>query len=162
MHESPSVRTPADGQDLPILHQIQGTHSNETRAMQLVVRDPQMLAKIPLTEVPVNFSDEMLLIVTLGRVLSDQYSVKIERIWRERGILRVTVKIETPKIETTKVASSPYCIAIVPKCDLNVEGFSTRLPIKRVRTWEQGTPPDEYAKPIKQEKAPTVNREMRR
>ena len=131
---------PAEGDELPILRQIHGTHSHETRAMQLVIRDAATLAQVPLTDVPVDFSSEMLLVVTLGRVTSDQYSVNIDRVWREGPSLRVSSTVSAPPPGAPLVMASPYCIAVVPRCDLNITGFMP-IPPKRVRPWQQSAPP---------------------
>ena len=131
---------PADGEDLPILNQVHGAHSHESRAMQLVVRSPAVLAQVPLTDVPVDFSQEMLLIVTLGRVPSDQFTVTIDRVWREGPHLRVSTTVSAPPPGAPVIMASPYCIAVVPRCDLNVAGFTAQPPV-RVRPWEQSSPP---------------------
>ncbi|MEK6643228.1 MAG: hypothetical protein AABZ08_04910 [Planctomycetota bacterium] len=152
---------PAEGEELPILEQYQGTHSHETRAMQLVVRDTQSLAQVPLIDMPVNFNDEMLLIVTLGQVTSDQHAVRIDRVWREAGRLRVSVQMQTPSTTPTVTMSSPYCVAVVPRCDLNVADFLTTPP-KRERSWDQSPPPAGLNKGEKPAKAPNLNRDKRR
>jgi hypothetical protein len=140
-----SVNTPEDGQELPILRQSAGTHSHETRPMKLVVRDTDTLAQVPLADVPVNFAEEMLLVVTLGRVTTDQCAVRIERVWRERGRLRVKVNVRSSGA-APPVMASPYCIAVVPRCDLNVADFSAQPP-KRTRSWDQSTPPENWGAP---------------
>jgi len=132
---------PMEGEDLPILHQVQGTHSHEMRAMQLVIRDAATFARVPLVDVPVDFSQEMLLVVTLGRVPSDQYRVGIDRVWREGHKLRVAATVVTPAPGAPLVIASPYCIAVVRKCGLNVEGFSPEPP-RRSRPWGQSALPD--------------------
>jgi len=134
---------PAEGDELPILRQVHGTHCHETRAMQLVIRDPATLAQVPLTDVPVDFSQEMLLIVTLGRVPSDLYTVNIDRVWREGPHLRVSSTVTSPPPGAPLVMASPYCIAVVPRCDLNIHGFSPRPPA-RVRPWQQSAPPEKW------------------
>lgn len=130
---------PNEGEDLPILRQLSGTHSHEARAMQIVIRDDASLAKLPLTKVDVNFDREMLLIVVMGRVPSDQYAVKIDRVWREGRRLLVKTIVQTPPAGAPLTVASPWCIAVVPRCDLNVQGFATEPP-KRVRTWGQSEP----------------------
>jgi hypothetical protein len=158
----PLIRAaPAEGEDLPILHQVHGVHSHETRPMQLVIRDTETLAQVPLADVPVNFSDQMLLIVTLGRVTSDQYSVSIKRIWREGGRLRVDVEVAAPESFERIAMASPYCIAVVPRCDLNIAGFSAKVPV-RVRSWEQSTPPEKWGTPEKTGKPPQLDRERKK
>lgn len=130
---------PAEGEELPILHQVAGTHSHESRAMQLVIRDAATLARIPLQDVPVDFAEEMLLIVTLGRVPSDQYSVRIDRVWRQGHRIHVATTVRRPLPGAPLVMASPYCIAVVPRCDLNVLNFAPEPPA-RERTWGQSEP----------------------
>ena len=132
---------PAEGEELPILRQVHGAHSHETRAIQLVIRDAATLAQIPLTDVSVDFASEMLLIVTLGRVSSDQYVVNIDRVWREGPTLHVSSTVSAPAPGAPLAMASPYCIAVVPRCDLNVTGFSPTPP-KRARPWQQSAPPE--------------------
>jgi hypothetical protein len=134
---------PDDGQELTILNVIAGTHSHETRAMQIVIRDMATLAQVPLVDVPVNFANEMLLVVTLGRLNSDQFSVSIDRVVREGNVLRVTTTVRQPPPGVPMVMASPYCIAVVPRCDLNVAGFSA-VPPTRVRSWQQSPPPEGF------------------
>jgi len=131
---------PPDGGELPILRHHAGAHCHETRAMQLVIRDPATFARIPLCDVFVDFSEEMLLIVTLGRVTSDQFTVSIDRVRREGHELRVGLTIASPPPNAPVVMASPYCIAIVPHCDLNVADFSLAPPT-RIRSWQQSPPP---------------------
>ena len=131
---------PAEGEELPILRRLAGTHSHETLAMQIVVRDPATFAQIPLADVSVNFAKEMLLIVTLGRVTSDQYAVRIDRVWREGHELRVAVTMFSPQPGFPVVMASPYCIAVVGRCDLNVAEFAPEPPL-RDRPWQQSPKP---------------------
>lgn len=130
---------PPDGEDLPILEQFSRPHSHETRPMQLVIRDPAMFARFPFQDVAVDFEHEMLLIVTLGRVPSDQYAVSIDRVWREGHKLQVTTTVQAPAAGAPLSMASPYCIAVIPRCDLNVVGFETTTP-QRVRSWSQSEP----------------------
>lgn len=135
-----STPLPADGEELPILHKVHGVHSHETRPMQLVIRDAAAYAQLALADVPVDFEHEMMLVVTLGRVTSDQYLVDVARVWRERGQLRVETHVVAPPPGVPTVMSSPYCIAVVPRCDLNVAEFSVEPPV-RTRSWQQSEPP---------------------
>ena len=141
-HEYPhGVRqVPLDGDDLPVLRRVAGTHSHETRAMQVVVRDAATLAQITIEDVPVDFSHEMLLVVTLGRVMSEQYAVNIDRVWRDGPTLRVAVTVVAPSPDAPVGVATPYCIAVVPRCDLNVAGFTPEPPA-RIPAWQQSPLP---------------------
>lgn len=104
--------------------------------MRLAIRNAADLSQVPLDEFHVDFDKEMVLIVTLGRMPSDQYRVRITGVHRERGRLIADVEVIRPPADAPLVVASPYCVAIVPRCDLPVEGFATRPP-KRHRTWSQ-------------------------
>ena len=134
---------PLDGEELPILRQAAGVHSHETRAMRVVVRDAATLARIPIEDVTVDFTREMLLIATLGRVTSDQYLVAIDRIWREGPTLRVRMVVTSPPPGAPLAMASPFCIAVVPRCDLNVAGFAPEPP-ERVPAWQQSPLPERW------------------
>lgn len=128
-----------DGSELPILSQITGTHCNESRPMQLVIRDPATFAQVPLRELSVDFQNEMVLVVTLGRVPSDKYAVEIDRVWREGHQLRVAVSVLAPEAGHPITPATPFCIAVVPRSDLNVARFAPEPP-QRQRLWSQSQP----------------------
>ncbi len=127
---------PTDGAALPIIRQWSRTHSHEQRAMRLAIRNAADLSQIPLEEFNIDFESEMALIVTLGRMPSDQFRAQIAGVRRDRGRLVVDVEIVQPPVDTPFQPASPYCIAIVPRCDLPVAGFATRPP-PRQRGWSQ-------------------------
>lgn len=127
----PNARTlqrPADGAEIPILRQVSGRFGGPDRPMRLVIRDQATLAQVPLVDVPVDFANEMMLVVTLGRRMSDQYSVQITRVWRQGPELAVDYAVTAPSPDAPTAISSPFCIAVVPQCDLNVDGFSPIIP----------------------------------
>jgi hypothetical protein len=126
-----SVPPPPDGAELAIHHQVAGIHSREDRPLRLVIRDVETLARIPLVDVPVDFSREMLLVITLGRRISDQYSARINRVWRDGSALRVDYQTFVPPPDAPMVLCNPFCVAVVQRCDLPVKGFSPTVPLRR-------------------------------
>ena len=104
--------------------------------MQLVIRDEATLARVPIADVPVDFSRQMVLIVTLGRVVSEGYSVSIDRVWRQGWTLRVGLTVVAPPPNAGPGVATPFCVAVVPRCDLNVADFSPEPP-QRARSWHQ-------------------------
>lgn len=137
LSESPmSDRLPPDGAELPILRSWSRAHSHENRSMRLAIRNAADLSQIPLDEFDIDFSTEMALIVTLGRMPSDRYQVQISGVHRDRGRLIADVEVIQPPRNAPLVVASPYCVAIVPRCDLPVDGFSVRAPA-RSRSWSQ-------------------------
>ncbi|MCB9854583.1 MAG: hypothetical protein H6818_02765 [Phycisphaerales bacterium] len=127
---------PPDGAELPILRTWSRAHSHENRSMRLAIRNAEDLSQIPLDEFDIDFSKEMALIVTLGRMPSDQFHVRITGVRRHRGKLLADVEVIQPPGDVPLVVASPYCVAIIPRCDLPVDGFAVRPPA-RSRSWSQ-------------------------
>jgi hypothetical protein len=117
-------------QDLPILWQQSGTYSRITRITHVVARNQQELAQVALAEVPVDFNTQMVLVVGLGPTPSNELGVRIARVWQEGSRIRVQERRIYPGTERSPGAepASPWTIAVVPKSDLNVEGYLTRAP----------------------------------
>lgn len=132
-HEPPKlfVEQFDDGDTLPILKQIRGAHCSEYTHMKVVIRDPATFVKLPIVDIPVDFAREMLLLVTLGEVASDQYEIRIERVWREGNRIRVDVKVSPPPPDAPLVQAAPFCVAVVPRSNLNVADFATDPPQRR-------------------------------
>lgn|GEM_PF-942035 len=127
---------PPDGVSLPILRQWSKPHCHENRPMRLTIRNARDLTQIPLEDFDVNFNEEMLLIVTLGRTYSDQYRIRFDELRREGGVLIPEITIQDPPTGAPLTVSCPYGVAVVPRCDLEVRGFSNRPPPRR-RSWSQ-------------------------
>ncbi len=108
-----------------------GTYSELHQPLRLVIRDAAGLAAIPVAEVPVDFSEQMVLVAALGAVPTEGYAVRITRVWREGHRVYVDVRVSQPQPggkSPRHALCAPYHIVVVPRSDLNVEGFSTRLP----------------------------------
>jgi len=131
---------PEDGSDLPILRHAEGAHSHETTVLRVVIRDAETWSQLQVAEMPIDFEREMALVVTLGSVMSDRCRIVIERVWREGHRIRVRTRTISPPPDAPLEPAAPYFIAVVPRCDLNVEGFSATLP-RRNRPWVQSPPP---------------------
>ncbi len=127
---SSNARESVEPEDLPIIWQASGTYSRLMRSTHVVVRDAQTLARIPLAEVPVDFNTQMVLIVGLGPTPTSELGVRIARVWRQGSRIRVQERRIYPGTESTPGTepASPWTIAVVPKSDLNVEGFLTQVP----------------------------------
>lgn len=127
---------PPDGVALPILRQWTKPHCHENRPLRLTIRNERGLSQIPLEDFDVNFDEEMLLIVTLGRTYSDQYQIRFGELRRDGGELVPEVIVIEPPASSALTVACPYGVAVVPRCDLKVRGFSNRPP-KRIRSWSQ-------------------------
>jgi hypothetical protein len=117
-------------EDLPIIWQKTGTYSRLARTIHLVARDAQTLAQLPLAEVPVDWTTQMVLVVGLGPTPTSQTGVRMARVWREGARIRVQERRIHPGAETAPglEPASPWAIAVIPRSDLNVEGFVARVP----------------------------------
>lgn len=116
--------------ELPIFWHKSGTHSRLARPVRLVVRDAATMARLPLAEVPVDFDTQMVLVVGLGPTPTSDIGVHIVRVWREGSRICVQVQQVHPGADrpTGFEPASPWAVAVVPRSDLNVERFETRVP----------------------------------
>jgi len=117
--------------ELDITWSTAGTYSELHQPLRLVIRDSAALAAIPVAEVPVDFNEQMVLVAALGAVPTEGYAVRITRVWRDRRRVYVDVRVTQPQPDgkpPKHALCAPYHIVVVPRSDLNVEGFSTRLP----------------------------------
>jgi len=117
--------------ELAITWSKTGTYSELHQPLRLVIRDPAALAAIPVAEVPVDFNEQMVLVAALGAVPTEGYAVRITRVWRDGRRVYVDVRVTHPQPGGTPpkhALCAPYHIVVVPRSDLNVEGFATQLP----------------------------------
>jgi len=117
-------------EDLPILWEKSGTYSRLTRPVRVVVRDPATLARLPITEVPIDFETQMALVCGLGVTPGNELGVRITRVWRQGTKIRVQERRIHPGLDHASGLdpASPWTIVIVPKSDQNVEGYVARVP----------------------------------
>lgn len=126
---TPPPEPPPETQELPILWQESGIHSHLARPTRLLIRDRATLARVPLTEVPVDFEKQMVLVRGLGPTPDDRRSVRIARVWRQGSVIRVqeqTVYAGASASDSIKPAS-PWTVAVIPRSDDNVEGYHVRV-----------------------------------
>ena len=121
---------PAPGQALEILWQASGTHSRLIRGARIVARDRATLARVPITEVQGDFDAQMVLIAGMGPTPNDRLGIRIKRVWRDGRRIRVLERHIHPGLDHGGDArpASPWTIVVVPRSDLNVEGYSPRVP----------------------------------
>jgi hypothetical protein len=121
---------PADGQDLPVLHERAGTFSSIGQSLRLVVHDQGSLATLPVDIGPVDFEREMVLVAAMGPTPSEGYFIRIRRVWRHGQELRAEVDIRYPSSggQLRGRPASPYHVVVVPRCHLNVRDFDVEVP----------------------------------
>ncbi len=111
-------------EEIPIIWQESGTYSRLTRPTRLLVRDRAALVRVPLTEVPVDFETQMVLVCGLGPTPDDRRGVRIARVWREGSVIRVQERTILSEREPRRLErASPWTVAIIPRSDANVEGY---------------------------------------
>jgi hypothetical protein len=112
-------------EEYPIFYQKAGKYCGAKREMRLVVRDQAHMAFVPVGDVPVDFNSQMVLFVTTGQVYSESYDIQIDRVWRQGRLVRVGITKTYPQAGEMGFPHpcSPYHLVVVPKSDLNVEGF---------------------------------------
>lgn len=123
-------RAPSPVRELPVLWQKWGAHSRLNQGVRIVARDAGTLAQIPITEVPVDFESQMVLIAGLGPMPTDEVGIRIKRVWQEGSVIRVQERYVHPgtTAEEGLRPSSPWTIVVVPRSDANVEGYVPRVP----------------------------------
>jgi len=116
--------------EFPVLWEQYETYSRIVRPLRVVVRDRQTLAQLPITEIPVDFENQMVLVAALGRTGSAQVGVRITKVWQDADLIRVQVNSLHPGNEKQGglAPASPCHIVVVPRSDLNVAGFSPVVP----------------------------------
>jgi hypothetical protein len=121
---------PAPVEELPILWEEWGQYSRLSHGARLVIRDRATLSQVPITEVPVDFASQMVLVAALGPTPNPELGVRIRRVWRQDGEIRVTERFIHPG--STDGApprrASPWTIVVVPRSADNVRGYSSHVP----------------------------------
>jgi hypothetical protein len=100
-----------------------------TRAVRVLIRDQATLDRMPLTEIPVDFETQMVLVCGMGPVPDDRRGIRIVRVWREGRSIHVQERAiysddPGPPLEP----ASPWTVAVIPRSELNVVGYSARVP----------------------------------
>jgi hypothetical protein len=117
-------------QEVPILDQHSGDYSRLTRPVRVVIRDRATLARLPVSEIDIDFERHMILLAGLGPTWRSGSGIRIVRVWREDSVMRVEERQITagPDEAAAPQRCSPWTMAVIPRSDLNVEGYATRVP----------------------------------
>jgi len=126
----PLLENGAPRQEVPIIDQISGSYSRLARPVHVVIRDKATLARLPVTEIDVDFSRDMLLLAGLGPTYQSGSGIRIVRVWREGSLLHVEERQITgaPDEASRPRRQSPWTMVVIPRSDLNVEGYTARVP----------------------------------
>lgn len=121
---------PADAEELAILWRASGTYSRLAKAVRLVIRDAGTLAQVPLCEVPVNFETEMVLLAGLGPTPRSDCGIVIQHAYKQNGRIWVLERQVYPGSQMSPGLrpASPWTLVVVPRSDLDVEGYSSSPP----------------------------------
>lgn len=126
----PGIEEPRVRQEVPILDQISGSYSRLTRPVRVVIRDRATLARLPLAEIEVDFDQHMILLAGLGPTFRSGAGIRIVSVRREGSRLRVQERQITGGLDEPSPPRrySPWTMVVIPHSDLNVEGYSARVP----------------------------------
>lgn len=115
-----------ESEEFPIQWERGATHGGPTYPARLAIRSRPQMAYCPIADVPVDFNTQMVLVAAMGRVMSDQYAIRIQRVWREGSLIKVDIAIRRPSPEAKPPMKlvCPYHVVVVPRSDLNVEDFT--------------------------------------
>ena len=116
--------------EFPVIRERSGTFSRITRPCQLVIRDRVALSQLALSDIPVDFETEMVLVCGLGPTAGSDLGVRIKRVWQEDSVIRVTERQIHPGADRSGELeiASPWTLVVVPRSDLNVAGYVSRAP----------------------------------
>jgi hypothetical protein len=116
-------------EELPILAELSGRFGGPPQSVRIVARDEPTLILLRLPKLEVNFHKQMVLFASLGRISNEQTDIRITRVWREGSLIRADVRILRPQaLPRQRHPSTPWHAVVVPKSDLNVDGFSPDVP----------------------------------
>jgi hypothetical protein len=96
----------------------------------VVIRDRATLARLPVTEIDVDFSRHMILLAGLGPTWQTGSGIRIIRVWADGSNLHVEERQITgePNQRSAPGRCSPWTMAVIPRSALNVEGYTARVP----------------------------------
>lgn len=121
---------PSDSADLPVVAERSDVHSSYARPLRVVIHDRGTLAALGLINLPVDFSQQMVLLAAMGPAHSEDCQVRISRVWRDGNRLRVEVVNSYPPVTELHRArsTSPYHAIVVPNSRLPIDNFSAEIP----------------------------------
>lgn len=116
--------------EMEISYEASGTYSRIGRPVRLLVRDQATLEQLPLGEVKVDFDQQMVLVAALGSTPTSDFGVRIVRVWQQGARLRVQERRIHPGLdqEVGLHPASPWTLVVIPRSDLNVDGYSVQVP----------------------------------
>ena len=129
LHE-PRLANAGYGDDLPILAEVSQIRSGIAKPLRIVIYDYSSLAQFPLLELDVDFSTQMVLLAAMGPASSEHCKTRIESVWIEGGEVQVEITEVYPDAgdKRTPAIASPLHAVVVPRCELPVAGFTSRIP----------------------------------
>jgi hypothetical protein len=125
----PRMTQVADGAELKIVATSSNAFSDVARPMRVVVYDRGTLALFGIELDDVDFERHMVLIAAMGPAPHEDCAIRIRRVWRDGGRVRVAVEQQYPAADARRrLTSSPLHAVVVPRCELPIERFSSKMP----------------------------------
>jgi hypothetical protein len=119
-----------DGADLPILAERHDISSSYARPLRAVIHDRGTLAGLGLVDLPVDFTQQMVLLAAMGPAANEECRIRILHVWRDGSRLRVEVESTYPPDTSLHRPgmTSPFHAVVVPRSDLPIDRFSGHIP----------------------------------
>lgn len=130
MESSNVARTAVEEEELPVAWTTSGSWSHLSRPVRIVAYDRPTLDQVPIADVPVDFSKQMVLIAGMGPTIGHDMGIRITRVWRENSRVRVQEMRLHPGLDRSASVerSSPWTVVVVPRSELPIEGYTSKVP----------------------------------
>ncbi len=122
-------------QDFPVFDELSLGQTSIVRPLRLVIYDFASLSQFPLLNLNVDFKTQMVLLAAMGPASSEQCAIEITGAWRDGDRVRVEIQEFYPDADSPHRPGivSPLHAIVVPRCELPIEGFTSRIPVNAFR-----------------------------
>lgn len=116
--------------ELPVIDELVRSQSSIAKPLRIVIYDFPSLSQLPLLDLKVDFTTQMVLLAAMGSASSEQCQIQIERVWRDGDQLRVSIHEAYPPADAHRRSevASPFHAVVVPRSELPIVGFTSRIP----------------------------------
>ncbi len=118
------------GDELPIHTEMIQRETRIATPLRIVIYDYPSLSQFPLLNLDVDFKTQMVLLAAMGPASSRLCEIRIEGVWMGNGEIEVDVKEFYPQDDDLRspMIVSPIHAVVVPRCELPISGFTSRIP----------------------------------
>lgn len=129
-HDAQTLTDVAYGDELPVLDELAQRQSRIAKPLRIVIYDYPSMSQFPLLDLKVDFSTQMVLLAAMGPASSMDCEIRIDRVWMGVNRLEVEVTEFYPPSDAPRspATASPIHAVVVPRCELPITGFTSRIP----------------------------------